>query len=188
MCGRYTIFTDADERELFEIIAAAKIKYGEDSFKTGEIFPGNTVPVLTVPSFREPELLTWGFPMNTGKGLIINARSETAATRPMFREALAHRRCIIPSTGFYEWDAGKQKYLFTVPGTQMLYMAGLFGSFDDGARFVILTAAANSSVSETHNRMPVVLRRDMLRPWLTDTSSAYEILRTVPPELTRAMS
>lgn len=188
MCGRYTIFTDADERELFEIIESAKAKYGEGSFKVGEIFPGDTVPVLTVPSFRQPQLLTWGFPAKTGKRLIINARSETASALPMFRDALARRRCIIPSTGFYEWDAGKQKFLFTVPGTRMVYMAGLYGIFDGRMRFVILTAAANESVSGTHDRMPVVLRREALRDWLTDAGAAAEILRTVPPELERMPS
>ena len=188
MCGRYTIFTDADERELFEIIEAARERYGDGSFKTGEIFPGDTVPVLTVPYFRRPSLLTWGFPMKTGKRLIINARSETAAERPMFRDALASRRCIIPSTGFYEREAAKQKYLFTEPGTKILYMAGLYSFYEGEARFVILTAAANSSVSETHDRMPVVLRRHMLRAWLSDTGEAANIQRDVPPQLLRAPS
>jgi len=186
MCGRYTIFTDADERELFEIIAAANQKYGDSSFRTGEIFPGDTVPVLTSPSFREPSLFTWGFPARSGSRPIINARSETAAEKPMFRDAVISRRCIIPSTGFYEWDAGKKKYLFTLPGSGMLYMAGLYSFYGGAARYVILTAPANESVAEIHTRMPVVLRRDMLRPWLTDDGAAIEILHTEPPELTRA--
>ena len=100
MCGRYTIFTDADERELFEIIEAAREQYGDGSFKTGEIFPGDTVPVLTVPYFRRPSLLTWGFPMKTGKRLIINARSETAAERPMFRDALPRGAVLYLRRGF----------------------------------------------------------------------------------------
>jgi putative SOS response-associated peptidase YedK len=188
MCGRYTIFTDADERELFEIIAAANKKYGDGSFRTGEIFPGDTVPVLTVPSFREPSLFTWGFPARSGSRPIINARSETAAQKPMFRDAVIARRCIIPSTGFYEWDAEKKKYLFTLPDSKMLYMAGLYSYFGGAAQYVILTAPANASVAETHNRMPVVLRREMLRPWLTDEGAAMEILHTEPPELSRELA
>lgn len=188
MCGRYTIFTDADERELFEIISAANRKYGDGSFKTGEVFPGDKAPVLTMPSFREPSVFSWGFPSRSGSRLIINARGETAAEKVTFRDAVFARRCIIPSTGFYEWDAAKKKYRFTLPGSEALYMAGLYNVFGDVVRYVILTAAANESMAETHDRMPVVLRRDMLRPWLTDTGDALEILHTVPPELARAQA
>jgi Uncharacterized conserved protein len=185
MCGRYTIFTDADERELFEIIAAANLKYG--NFKTGEVFPSDRAPVLTAPSFREPQVFTWGFPARDNK-LIINARSETAADKITFRDAVFSRRCIVPSTGFYEWDSAKKKFHFTLPGAQALYMAGLYTVYGDVARYVILTAEANESMAETHNRMPVVLRRDMLRPWLTNTDDALEILHTAPPELQRAQA
>lgn len=185
MCGRYTIFTDADERELFEIIAAANQKYGDSSFRTGEIFPGDTVPVLTSPSFREPSLFTWGFPARSGSRPIINARSETAAEKPMFRDAVISRRCIIPSTGFYEWDSEKRKFLFGMEGSSALYMAGLYTYYMDEMRFVILTTEANESILDVHNRMPLVIPRYDIEAWLFDNAASSEILRRVPPMLTR---
>lgn len=72
-----------------------------------------------------PELLAWGFPRFDKKGVVINARAETAPDKPMFRKCLEQRRCVIPSTGFYEWAADKTKYRFRLPGEDALYMAGL---------------------------------------------------------------
>ena len=184
MCGRYTIFTDADEAELFAILEAATAKYGENSFKTGEIFPSDRVPVLTEPFFRRPELLTWGFPgFGTKNRLIINARAESAASRPSFRSCLENGRCVIPSTGFYEWNKNKAKYLFSQNGSGLVYMAGLYRKFDGEGRFVILTAPANSSMISVHERMPVVLERQALRSWLCDREAAIKLLTHTPPEL-----
>lgn len=164
-------------------------KYGgtpSDLMKTGEIFPTNTVPILTQNgSAIEPELSVWGFPSFRGKGVIINARSETAQEKPMFRGSLRDRRCVVPSTGFYEWDRDKRKYLFRRPGSSVVYLAGICQTFREEKRFVILTAAANVSMEEIHNRMPVVLLPSQIEAWVRDTSSALEILHAVPPLLER---
>jgi putative SOS response-associated peptidase YedK len=206
MCGRYTIFTDADEKEMLDIIAAANLRYGGindesyDStakaggaypFKTGEIFPTDRVPVLTLSSGGSgmtTAVYEWGFP-GFGKSprIVINAKRETIDERPMFRESFALRRCVIPSTGFYEWShsGAKTKYLFNLPDTSMLYMAGVWRVYDGVPRFVILTGDANESVADVHNRMPLVLTRDNLKGWLTDEDAARELLSSPLPELTR---
>ena len=132
-----------------------------------------------------PQLLTWGFPGFKGQRTIINARAETAPDKPMFRKCLEQRRCVIPSTGFYEWAADKQKIRLNLPGDRALYMAGLYNEFAGEPRYVILTTAANESISDVHNRMPVVLPRDRITEWIDDLGAAMDILHTVPPMLDR---
>ena len=82
--------------------------------------------LLTGKSGMAADLMSWGY--RTAGPLVINARAETAAEKPLFRDSVASRRCVIPSTGFWEWDAAKQKFFFALPGEPALDMAGLLGS------------------------------------------------------------
>ena len=184
MCGRYSLFTQQENDEIAEIIQAISRKYPERDFRTGEIFPSQTAPVLIKEGTAlSPELSVWGFSGYKGKGLIINARAETAAEKRTFRDSLLFRRCIIPSTGFYEWDAQKQKRLFRLPGEQTLYMGGIYKEFQGVRRHVILTAAANSSVKEIHDRMPVILPQGALKDWISDAGWALAYLHGQMPAL-----
>ena len=183
MCGRYSLAPE-DSDEIARIIRQV-----QDRIKTGEIFPTNDVPVLMEAGAElVPEVMGWGFPRFGGKpGSIINARSETAGERPMFRKSLAERRCVIPTTGFFEWGPGegskKQKYRFNLPGDRALYLAGLWNDFAGERKLVILTTAANTSMGGIHDRMPVVLRREELEEWVNDPERSADILHRVPPEL-----
>lgn len=93
------------------------------------------------------------------------------------------RRCVIPSTGFYEWDQEKRKHLFRLPGEQVLYMAGLYEKREGENWYCILTTAANHSMSPIHHRMPLVLRQEQVDTWLREPQEASLLLHTVPPEL-----
>jgi putative SOS response-associated peptidase YedK len=148
--------------------------------KTGEIFPTDTAPIL-IAAENKPQvrLMKWGFPKWQASGVIINARGETVHTKLPFRPSLASRRCTVPTTGFFEWRKDvikKGKYLFRMPQSKMLYLAGLYGIFQDGPRswagYVILTGPANASVSPYHDRMPLVLLPDEIEPWLADAAFA----------------
>ena len=66
--------------------------------------------------------MKWGYQLPST--LVINARAETALEKPLFRESVRSRRCLIPSTGFYEWDGQKRKYLFTLPGEGVTLYGG----------------------------------------------------------------
>jgi putative SOS response-associated peptidase YedK len=113
----------------------------------------------------------------------------------MFRAAAFSRRLVVPSTGFFEWrrvDGRKQKdkFLLRLPGTPMLYMAGLYNLYrlPDGreeGRFVILTTAASGSVADLHDRMPVILGPGEREAWLSDGTAAGEILSRTGPDLRR---
>lgn len=189
MCGRYTLFEDTEDQELNEVLRAVHAKYPAQPIKTGEIFPTNPAPVLLAGAkgIPEPERMFWGFPHFVNKGVIINARAETADEKPMFRRNLQTHRCVIPSTGFYEWrhDRQKTKYHFRLPGKEALYMAGIFQLFDGEARFVILTTAANESMEEIHNRMPVILARGEIGAWLFAKDRTAFFLHRIPEPLVK---
>jgi len=132
MCGRYVIFTGDEFEEMQRIVAEVEKKYGLGSVSTGEIFPTNSAPVFVAQEGQVgAELMTWGFPKYQGSGVIINARAETAAEKRTFSASLRSRRCVIPTTGFFEWRQGenagqKEKFLFRLPDVSMVYLAGLY--------------------------------------------------------------
>lgn len=182
MCGRYVIFSDKENKEIMEIIRQVNEKH--HNVKLGEIFPTNVAPVILKDSVNA---FKWGFPNFTKKGVIINARSETIGEKRMFKTSFQSRRCVIPSCGFYEWQ-GKDKYHFTLPSSPILYMAGIYNEFADENCFVILTTKANQSMENIHDRMPVILEKDMIHGWINDDNAAIHILHQEPPALRRAPS
>lgn len=183
MCGRYSLAPD-ESAEIAKIVAEVQSRFGAASIHTGEIFPTNAAPVL-LPAGQEmtPKPMGWGFPSFKGKGVIINARGETAQDKPMFRKALLERRCVVPTTGFYEWDRQKNKYRFRIPGRDALYLAGLWNTFQGEERFVVLTTAPNDTIINVHDRMPVLLRADELLPSLGDAGMATAKVTAIQPAL-----
>lgn len=185
MCGRYN-FTVEQSDEILEILEKLNAKFQNKQVKTGEIYPTDSVPILVEEQRQiSPIPSAWGFPKFDGKGVIINARSETAFEKRTFRDSLMNRRCIVPSTGFYEWDSGKKKYLFRMEGTNALYMAGLYTSYGNETRYVILTTDANESMREIHNRMPLIIQKAEIAAWITDNRATNEFLRRTPPLLVK---
>ncbi len=170
MCGRYQISDDKDIEEINKILTEINNRYHGTGTKakTGEVFPSDIVPILSIEE-KKPSitLMKWGFP-KWDKGLIINAVSETAHEKKSFSASLREKRCVILSTGFYEWHKEKKdKYLFNTPGSKMLYMAGVYNNFNNVENnFVILTKKANNCISDIHSRMPVILQKNELISWL----------------------
>lgn len=185
MCGRY-LFLFGNDYEYNAIIReAARNDPNAANFVSGQVAPSAYAPVLFAQDKQiKAKFLTWGYPGFEGKKLIINARRESAAQKPMFRAAIDFGRCAIPSSGFFEWqkNTGKQ-YLFEMPGQPILYMAGLYASFDGTERFVILTGQANDSVAMIHNRMPLVLTEQNYKAWVTDPAYAKQALSAPLPML-----
>jgi putative SOS response-associated peptidase YedK len=185
MCGRYN-FTIEQNDEVLEILEKLNAKLQGKEVRTGEIFPTNLAPILREENHEaSPTLSIWGFPKFDGKGVIINARSETAFEKKTFRDSLLNRRCIIPSTGFYEWDSEKRKFLFSLEGTNTLFMAGLYSYYGDELRYVILTTEANDSMKEVHNRMPLIIEKRDISTWIMDHRATNDFLHKVSPQLIR---
>lgn len=177
MCGRYTLMRDEEYGDIRKIIEQAQKKVQGTPVKTGEIFPTDLAPVLMRERGGvEARPAIWGFPGFKGKGVIINARAETAGQKPMFSEALNHGRCVIPTTGFYEWDRDKNKYLFMSPASVELYLAGIWRSFGVEGRYAVLTTAANSWVNKVHHRMPVLVEKCNIEEYLAGNTSAGGLL------------
>lgn len=186
MCGRYQFSTRAC-RTFQRIVQAARRQSGPGSENfplNGDVAPTAMAPVLVARDGRvTAEFQQWGIPGWRG-GLVINARAETVCEKPMFRRSMAAQRCVIPASGYYEWDAGKHKYLFRLPG-RPLYLAGVYDHVDGQDRFVVLTTAPNRTVADIHDRMPLLLTHEQVRPWLTDARAALQLLTVEPPPLER---
>lgn len=131
------------------------------------------------------EHMRWGFPAVQPGRLLINARAETALTKPTFSDSVQKRRCVIPAAGFYEWDKAKNKVTFTLPEAPCLFMAGFFRPFGNDIRFIILTTAANDSMLPVHDRMPLILPKSEIADWILAPGKTAEYLRRTPPLLHR---
>lgn len=182
MCARFKL-TPEDYEEIRKILREIDKKLNGRQYKLGEIFPTDTVPVVIDDNGQYGyDLFSWGFPkFRDQKGVIINARSETAAEKRMFAGSLRSKRCLIPCSGFYEWskfDYKKQKHEFKKPDNSFFYLAGLYNVFDGMNKFVVLTTEANKSMNQLHDRMPVLIGTAVAEPWLFDSKFASEYIQT----------
>jgi len=177
MCGRYS-FDDTHEifeaRALLDEIAGNFGEPAAASVKRGEVFPTDKAAILAqTKTGRSARVMSWGFPLYDPKRIVINARSETLFEKPMFKKSVFDKRCLVPCTGFYEWqtiDNSKQKYQINIKDENFFYMAGLYNSFkiegQDSLRFVIITAPANDEMKQIHHRMPLIVPMSSTADWL----------------------
>ena len=144
MCGRYYI---DDSLAGFEALVEElnRGKPGGAPIKTGEIRPTDIAPVIANSRARRqrPFLMRWGFGGNRNARLVINTRSETAHEKPMFRDAMLDRRCLVPASCYFEWQTqGKSREKLAMkPDGPVMYMAGLYRleAGEPLAAFTILT-------------------------------------------------
>ena len=190
MCGRF--YTDFDDAQYREMLAMLYLKSERDAgllmLKNGEVFPTDHVAALDAAG---PRAMRWGFARFDGKGKVINARSETALEKSMFRAPMFTAedaktqtqtgRCLIPASAYFEWETReKQKIKYKLrPAKEGLFtFAGLYRS-EAGADtpvFVILTAPASAGISFIHDRMPLILPPDQGKAWLNDPTEAARLL------------
>jgi len=175
VCGRYTLYGHEDDlASLFEV----KTYPLTERFN---IAPTQSVPVVRQQAGgkREMSAMRWGLVPHwvkdpaEFKANLFNARSESAADKPSFREAVRRGRCIIPASGFYEWqkvEDGKQPHYICRADAKPLAFAGLWSANVRGNEpmlsCTILTTSANPDIIELHDRMPVILERDSWSRWL----------------------
>ena len=193
MCGRYASTLPAEA--LARIFATAPA--GREIPLRWNVAPGQEAPVVRrhpASGARRLDLLRWGLVPHwaadpkTGRHPI-NARAETAPTAPMFRDAFARRRCLVPAAAFYEWQApppgtaGKLPWAIARADGAPLAFAGLWEGWrgPDGAvlrSFAILTTPANPAVAPVHERMPAILEPADWPIWLGETAGEVaELLR-----------
>jgi putative SOS response-associated peptidase YedK len=198
MCGRYRL---SQRKQLVQEYFDCDT-WDEDWFPRYNIAPTQSVPVIRQnpkEPIRELSLMQWGLipywaKDTSGAASTINARSETAATKPAFRDPIRFRRCLIPADGFYEWKrtaTSKQPYCFEVNDGELFAFAGLWDGWRDSiGKWVktcsILTTIPNAVTSAVHDRMPVILHPDSYDLWLdpgiTDAHVASELLKPFDAE------
>ena len=171
MRGRYFLERDISDAALLRILETLEAR--EEGAKIcGDIFPTDRAPALADGRILS---MRWGFARPGGGRAVINARSETAQEKAMFRGA---GRCLLPASGYYEWGGEqKRRYAFARPGG-VIYMAGLWRREADGEkRFVILTREATAEAARVHARMPVLFDGELRRAWLDARNPLPELLR-----------
>lgn len=197
MCGRYVI---AGEPSAYgEFLSVDRI-VAESVGGSYNVAP--TDPVLSVAEWKGERLLgtmRWGlipFWAEGARGMQINARAETVATKPMFRDSFSRKRCILPADGFYEWepkeDGRTPHWVFRADGYPMAF-AGIWSTWKNPATdelirtCAIVTTQAVGPIADIHTRMPVVLDPSVWDAWLdrelTDPAEAERLLRGVPSDL-----
>ena len=201
MCGRYKL---SRRKQLVEEYFESA-QWDDDWPPRYNIAPTQPIPVIRQhpkEPVRELSLVRWGLiPSWAGDSSaaarMINARSETAATKPAFRDALKSRRCLIPADGFYEWmrtGKTKQPFCFEVSEGELFAFAGLWDRWKDASGKAIetcsiLTTTANAVTSPVHDRMPVILDPDSFDLWLdpgmTNVAAASQMLKPYDARLMR---
>jgi putative SOS response-associated peptidase YedK len=195
MCGRFTLIFDSEFFRRFVI----------QSQKDGispryNIAPTQEVPIIVNEEGNKVVMMTFGLIPSWSKEKktrysLINARSETVAKKPMFRRLLRKYRCLVPTTGFYEWKkigSRKVPYFIRLKDEKYFALAGLWDHWkgpekEEIRSFTIITTKANDVLNEIHPRMPVILRKDDEGLWLSDkvlTGKDLErLFRSFPSEL-----
>jgi len=201
MCGRYRL----SRRK--QLVAEYFDSPGDDDWSPRyNVAPTQPVPVIRQHP-KEPKrvfsLMRWGLIPSWAKDIsgspgMINARSETAATKPAFRDPLRFRRCLIPADGFYEWrrtGATKQPFCFEINEGDLFAFAGLWDGWRDPSgqwlkSCSILTTTPNAVTAPIHDRMPVILKKDdydlWLDPGMTSVEAIADLLKPFDANLMRS--
>ena len=202
MCGRYRL----SRRKLLIEEYFDTAPWDDDWNPRYNIAPTQPVPVIRQhpkEPVRQISTMKWGLVPNWARDAsiasgTINAKSETAAEKPAFRDPMRYRRCLIPADAFYEWKrngASKQPYCFEVNDGEMFAFAGLWDGWKNAEgqwvkTCTILTTTPNAVTSAIHDRMPVIVHPDgydlWLDPGVTDTQVASELLKPYDARLMRA--
>jgi putative SOS response-associated peptidase YedK len=191
MCGRYTVSNPGEI--LPELVEGGE--YRETAARYN-VAPTQMAPVVVAgeDGSRRVVEMRWGLVPYWAEdpeigNRMINARSETVAEKPAFRDSFKRRRCLVAADGFYEWQkvpGGKQPFLLRLEGGAPFAFAGLWDRWH-GPRgrvlesFTVLTTTPNELVAPIHDRMPVILTRQARPVWLQATARAAELRRVLTP-------
>ncbi|SDY91824.1 Putative SOS response-associated peptidase YedK [Jannaschia faecimaris] len=191
MCGRYALTLPHEAMtQLFGATPSNDLPEGP----RWNICPTTQIPVVTAGGdMRRLVSMRWGFLPHwyetpTSGPLLINARAETIAEKPAFRDACRHRRCLIPATGFYEWtktaDGARLPWYFHDPSDAPLVFAGIWQDWGPEAisTCAIVSCAAGPTMAEVHHREPATLAPNDWALWLGEEGKGAAPLMQAAPE------
>lgn len=186
MCGSYSIVPGDKFYQRFAPVNRLVILKPNYNVK-----PGYMMPVITG---NRLSLMKWGLIPSWAKDpaigyKMINARSETIIEKPSFRKPFTKQRCLVPASGFYEWQkTGKEKLPFYIrlKSDDLFSFAGLYDIWKDTedkeiASFTIITTGPNGLVAPIHNRMPVILERESEEKWLEEPADMSKLISLLKP-------
>ena len=190
MCTRFYVVSLADK-----ISRLLDVELDADLPPRYNIGPQQSAWIGTERGWEEG---IWGIEPRWGNQLLINARSESVAEKPTFRRAFQRSRCIVPASGFYDWDEVaaetpslfgdapkktiKQQYAFSVDDGEPFAMAGIFEKSETGdQRFVVLTCEPNGLLAQIQDRMPVILDQHDISRWLDPKASGESLSDLLAP-------
>ncbi len=199
MCGRFSL-TDIDSIfSRFGVIISKDIN--KKITPHYNIAPTQKIPVIYKDKNQENriEFMKWGLVPYWAKDpkigyKMINARAETLAQKPSFKHLLKSKRCLVPSSGFYEWkriDKRKVPYYIGIKNSRIFSFAGLYDNWKDSVgnelkTFTIITTNSNNTLKPIHNRMPVILEEEFEEDWLDvkthDFDSLKQMLKPYPDD------
>lgn len=204
MCCRYYMEMSPELRPIVEemnrapLAAKMRDRLGKPLTTEGEVRPTDIVPVIAPsPSGnRKVFPMLWGF---TAKGVdrpVVNCRVESAAEKPLWKDAWAKHRCIVPASWYFEWEhlltpSGKSKtgdkYMIQPRGAEMCYMAGLYRieEFRDLKYpvFAILTRAPSPELARLHDRMPLILPASSIDSWIKPDADPSVLMKAAVTDM-----
>ncbi|MCC5937216.1 MAG: SOS response-associated peptidase [Lunatimonas sp.] len=190
MCGRYSLAkskTELEERFKAEMLEPFQPRYN--------IAPTQLVPVITSDSPMGFSHFYWGITPEFARNKpvaqrFINARAETIRETASFKNSFRRKRCLVPADGFFEWKKMGKKikipYRFTLLDESLFAFAGIWDEYEntDGViqhTFVLLTTTPNGMVNEVHDRMPVILDREVESTWLNPSTPEDKLISLLKP-------
>lgn len=184
MCGRFALIAEpADVKTHFDLLRIPEFKSSYNIPPGGKIL---TIVKKKHGGYKGANLL-WGLIPSWSKNKnishkLINARAETIAEKPAFKTAIRHHRCLIPTTGYYEWqhlNGTKQAYSIRSHDQQLFAFAGIWEVWQAADETIyscsIITRAANSQLSPVHHRMPVIINASQYATWLNPETSLQHL-------------
>lgn len=175
MCGRFSL--DTFPKSIIDFLEVGNIDFNP----LAQVYPTNQVDVVFRHGSRnEIASMTWGWERSFSKRPLINARSQEAWDKKTWSKALRERRCIIPASGFFEWDENQPKGKRDRYRVNPIYEDGFaFGGLYEinsetgEMAMAILTTSPNKKMSKIHHRMPVILDKEEFKNWLVENDRSY---------------
>ena len=199
MCGRFSLTDIGSIFSRFGVIISKDIN--KKITPHYNIAPTQKIPVIYKDKTQENriEFMKWGLVPFWAKDpkighKMINARAETLTQKPSFKHLLKSKRCLVPSSGFYEWkrvDKRKVPYYIGIKNSKIFSFAGLYDNWKDSVgnelkTFTIITTNSNNTLKPIHNRMPVILEQEFEEDWLDvkthDFDSLKQMLKPYPDD------
>jgi putative SOS response-associated peptidase YedK len=195
MCGRSSLTkTEKEIEKRFQATFYSDELERYNPLPNYNVAPTHYHPVIINKDVQHIHLFKWGLIPSWAKEAkmgfsMINARAETLMEKPAFRNIIAHKRCLVPLDGFYEWkniNGEKIPYRIQTTDQEIFSAAGLWEEWmaPDGTKvftFTIITVEANDYMKKLHERMPAILTRDVEKLWIDNSLPANELLSLLKP-------